>query len=144
MEEPLNQLLEKKDQLGRIGGALKQRRKELNLTLRDAENATSIRVTFLQAIEEGEPHKLISPVYAQGFIKHYATYLGEDGDKIIIENKDLFSQTFEQDFTYGIGTLEKRSQSRYNVNGFFQRWWLVSSGVMLALAWYLAKYFELI
>ncbi len=71
------------DELKIIGDSLKSRRNELNLTLKEAENATSIRLPHLQAIEEGEMSKLISPVYAQGFIKQYAAFLGVDGDGLI-------------------------------------------------------------
>ena len=47
-----------------IGETFKQRRKERNITLKDAENATSIRISYLNSIEEGDVSKLISPVYA--------------------------------------------------------------------------------
>ena len=66
-----------------IGEIFKQRRKEMNVSLKEAENATSIRMSYLQSIEDGDVSKMISPVYAQGFVKQYATFLGMDGDKVI-------------------------------------------------------------
>src|ERR1700733_8297040 len=97
-----------KDKMKNIGEILKQRRKEMNLSLKEAENATSIRLTYLQAIEEGEMSKLISPVYAQGFVKQYAAFLGADGERIIRDNPDVFARPEAQEFAYGIGTLEMR------------------------------------
>ena len=35
-----------------IGEQLRQRRKEMNFTLKEIENATSIRTSYLQALEE--------------------------------------------------------------------------------------------
>ncbi len=63
----------------KMGETLRTRRKEKNLSLKEVENATSIRMSYLESIEEGHLGKLISPIYAQGFIKKYATYLDLDG-----------------------------------------------------------------
>lgn len=76
-------------QMKALGEQLRQRRKEMNLSLKEAENATSIRLPYLQALEEGEMNKLISPVYAQGFFKQYASFLGMDGEQMIRENGPL-------------------------------------------------------
>ena len=59
------------DEQNPIGDLFSLRRKELNLALKDVENATSIRTNYLQAIEDGKMDKLISPIYAQGFVKQY-------------------------------------------------------------------------
>src|SRR5215831_17515595 len=96
------------DQIKSIGEVFKQRRKEMNLSLKEVESATSIRMSYLQAIEEGEMQKLISPIYAQGFLKQYASFLGLDGERIVQENRELFTRSGAQDFAYGIGTLEVR------------------------------------
>ena len=58
-----------KEEIKVIGDVFKQRRKEMNFSLKEVENATSMRSSYLQAIEEGEMQKLISPIYAQGFFK---------------------------------------------------------------------------
>ncbi len=134
-----------KQDLKSIGETLKQRRKELNLSLKEAENATSIRITYLQAIEEGEPNKLISPVYAQGFVKQYAALLGMDGERIVRENPDVFNNKAAiQEFSYGIGTLEHRGNPGAGVKWFPNALWIVAFLVVLGLAWYLAKFFEVL
>lgn len=135
MKEPL---------VNNIGDAFKQRRKERNLSLKEVENATSIRMNHLHAIEEGEINKVISPVYAQGFIKQYATFLGIDSDRIMREHPEFFTRSEDQEFSYGIGTLEVRGNPRSNIK------WLPSvvriSLIVLTLlaAWYLAKYLDVI
>lgn len=127
-----------------IGQKLSQRRKEMNVSLKEAENSTSIRATYLQAIEEGAVHKLISPVYAQGFVKQYASYLGLDGEKMLREYPDLFQRLEKQDFTYGIGTLEKRGAPVANVKWFPNALWIVLFGGVLLLGWLFARYFEIL
>ena len=62
------------EELIHLGMVFAERRKEKHLSLKEIENALSIRISHLQAIEEGEIGKLISPIYAQGFIKKYALF----------------------------------------------------------------------
>lgn len=130
-----------------LGERLKSRRSELNLTLKDAENATSIRLAHLEAIEQGEMTKLISPVYAQGFIKQYANFLGIDGEHMIREYPDLFNSTRFQhphEFSYGIGTLEMRSSPGSSVKWLPNLGWAIAFAGVISAAWYLAKFFEVI
>jgi len=127
-----------------LGETFKVRRKEMNITLKEAENATSVRASYLNAIEEGDVAKLISPVYAQGFVKQYATFLGMDSDKIAKDYPLIFSQREPQEFSYGIGTLEVRGNPGAGVKWFPNAMWvLVTVGIMVA-AWYLARAFDLI
>lgn len=66
-----------------LGEVFRTKREEQSLSLKDVEAATSIRYSCLEAIENGYLGKLISPIYAQGFIKKYAAYLGLDGERIL-------------------------------------------------------------
>lgn len=132
------------NQMKSIGETFKQRRKEMNLSLKEAENATSIRTSYLQSIELGEVNKLISPVYAQGFVRQYAAFLGLDGDKIIKDHPEVFSRPETQEFSYGIGTLEVRGNPGAGVKWFPNAFWVLASVLILVLAWYLARFLELI
>lgn len=127
-----------------IGETFKQRRKEMNVSLKEAENATSIRMSYLQSIEDGDVSKLISPVYAQGFVKQYAIFLGMDGDKVIKDHPEAFARAEAQEFCYGIGTLEVRGNPGAGVKWFPNALWVLVSVGILLLAWYMARYFDLI
>lgn len=134
-----------------IGESFKLRRKEMNLSLKEVESATSIRSNYLQCIEDGQFNNLISPVHAQGFVKQYASFLGIDGEKIVRENPKLFfaSQVavqplYRQEFDYGIGTMEMR-----NLSGGGVRWlpnvvWIIAALAILGGAWLLATYLDLL
>jgi len=98
------------EQKKQIGELFKSKRHEMNLSLKEIENATSIRMLYLQAIEEGNVDTLLSQVYILGFIKQYARFLGLDGEKIIKQYPLAFKQKYEKpEFDYGIGTLEVRN-----------------------------------
>jgi len=132
------------NQLKTLGETLKQKRKERNLSLKEVENATSIRMNYLQAIEEGDLKKLISPIYTQGFIRQYAGFLGVDCEKTILEHPEIFSRHENQEFSYGIGTLEKRGNPGAGVKWLPNAVWVFIFVAILALAWYFAKILEVI
>lgn len=127
-----------------LGETFKARRKEMNISLKEAENATSVRASYLSSIEEGDVSKLISPVYAQGFVKQYALFLGLDGDKIAKDYPLIFSRPEPQEFSYGIGTLEVRGNPGAGVKWFPNAIWVMATVVVLIAAWYLTKFFDLI
>lgn len=127
-----------------VSQALRTRRKELNISLKEVETATSIRLNLLQAIEDGEMGKLISPVYAQGFVKQYAGFLGLDGDALVREHPDLFRTVGTHDFAYGIGTLEMRGNPGSGVKWLPNALWLVAFFLLFLIAYYTAKYFEVL
>lgn len=66
-----------------LGQQLKQAREARGLTLYQAEEATHIRRVFLEALEEGRFADLPGGVYARGFVKSYANYLGLDGQELV-------------------------------------------------------------
>lgn len=122
-----------------VGDILRQKRKEMNFSLKEAENATSIRMVYLQALEDGEMQKLISPIYAQGFFKQYASFLGLDGEQIVRDNPKVFTRPEVQEFDYGIGTLEGRGNPGGGVKWFPNAVWVLAFVVILILAWYFAR-----
>lgn len=127
------------DSLKKIGEIFKERRTERNISLKEVETATSIRINYLKAIEEGELFNVISHVYAQGFIKQYAQFLGLDGNRIIKEQLPI-KEAMKHDFAYGLGTLEIRPTAGHGMKWVPSFAWIfVGLGVMVA-AWLLAKY----
>ncbi len=127
-----------------LGELLRTRRQELNVSLKEAENATSIRVNYLKAIEEGAMDKLISPVYAQGFVRQYVVFLGLDAESILAEHKDAFKQPVVQRFDYGIGTLETRVKPGAGVKWVPGSLWFGAFGVLLVVGYYFARMLDVI
>lgn len=128
-----------------IGEMFKAKRKELNLSLKEVENSTSIRSSYIEAIEEGREDQFLSPVYMLGFLRQYANFLGLDGDKIIRENPQAFEEMGEKhEFPHGIGTLEVRGSLGGGVKWLPNLVWAAVSVVVLVIAYYLAKYLGVI
>lgn len=124
-----------------LGDRLRRRREERHISLKEVENATSIRMGYLEAIEGGEIKKLPSPIYAQGFIKKYASFLELDGERLLKEHAHLLEELTEQhddksDFAFGIGTVEVRGTAEGE-----SRWkpgllWIGISSAVVVILWF--------
>ena len=126
--------------LKKMGDSFRVKREEMNLTLREVENATSIRMLYLQAIEEGRIQQFLSTVYALGFIRQYGSFLGYDQEKLTKEYPDAFRlQAEKQDFAYGIGTLEMRGAPHGGVRWLPNLFWGLGIAAIGIGAWYFGK-----
>ena len=132
-------------ELIQLGSIIKKRREERGVSLKEVENATSIRLGYLQAIEEGHLGKLISPIYAQGFISKYVLFLEMDPEELLQQHpyvmKVLNEKSSEsQDFTLGIGTLEVRGSPGGEVKWLPNLMWVGASVMAILVGWFLARY----
>lgn len=126
-----------------FGHYFRQRREDRGLTLREVENVTSIRCSYLDGIEQGKIVTMLSPVYAKGFVRQYANFLGLDGDRFIKEYGHLFTKTEKQPDVYGIGTLEPRTSSvALGKNSLLT--WVLTVGLVAVVFYSMLLYFDLI
>ena len=66
-----------------IGAVLREARQEQGRELSDAAAAISMRVTQLEALEEDRWEQFGGDVYAKGFLKSYAVWLGLDPEPLL-------------------------------------------------------------
>lgn len=66
-----------------VGEILRRTRVHYGQSLEDVEIILRIRAAQLQALEEGRIDLLPGRVYAIGFVRSYAEYLGLDGEKMV-------------------------------------------------------------
>jgi cytoskeletal protein RodZ len=132
-------------EMKKLGDLFRNRREEMHLTLKEVENATSIRMSYLQAIEEGKVDQFLSRVYAIGFVRQYSTFLGFEADRIMQENPEAFKLPSEkQEFAYGIGTLDIRGGPHGGVKWLPNILWIGLGLFVLILAWYFAKFLGIV
>jgi cytoskeleton protein RodZ len=85
---------------GQIGPILEKRRVEKGLSLKEVEQATKIRTRYLEGLEREDPTVLPDPVYARGFLKTYANFLGLDGERLSRELRDRRSPRRERQLNH--------------------------------------------
>ncbi len=133
------------EELEQLGQQFKEKREEMQLSLKEVENVTSIRKMYLQAIEEGKVAQFLSPVYALGFTKQYAIFLGYNPEELIANYPKAFQiKPEKQEFSYGIGTLETRSTPSGAMRSLPSVGWIAGTFFVLGLAWYFAKFLGVI
>jgi|DewCreStandDraft_1066081.scaffolds.fasta_scaffold00693_25 transcriptional regulator with XRE-family HTH domain len=67
----------------RLGETLREARRQRGLSLEEAERATRIPRQYLLALEDERFSQLPPPVYARGFLRSYASYLGLDPGELL-------------------------------------------------------------
>lgn len=67
-----------------VGEILRRAREHYGQTLEQVERNLRIRVSQIDAIEQGDLSRLPGRVYAIGFVRSYSEYLGFDGDKMVL------------------------------------------------------------
>jgi cytoskeletal protein RodZ len=72
-----------------VGNKLREARTRRKLSLQEVEEATKIRVRYLQAIEDEDWDELPGDTYARAFIRTYGALLGLDGDRLAEEQRRL-------------------------------------------------------
>ena len=68
------------DSVGRI---LYDARVAQGITLLDAEKATSIRASYLDALEQDDYAKMPEEVFIKGIIRNYGNFLGLNGPELV-------------------------------------------------------------
>src|SRR3954452_19408148 len=66
-----------------VGEILQAARERKGVDLHRAERDTKIRAKHLAALESGDYSELPGTVYARGFLRNYATYLGLDAEEVL-------------------------------------------------------------
>ncbi len=74
---------EARERARRTGDVLRQSRTERGITLSDVEQDIRINRTYIEALENARFDALPAPVYARGFMRSYARYLGLDPDEAV-------------------------------------------------------------
>src|SRR5260370_22051254 len=67
-----------------VGGFLAAKRGERGVSQQQAAAAPHIRLEHLRALEADEPELLPAAVYARGYLRTYARYLGLDEESLVV------------------------------------------------------------
>ncbi|KKM13109.1 hypothetical protein SY88_00715 [Clostridiales bacterium PH28_bin88] len=102
--------------MDQIGEQLRQARTAKGLSLGQVEEATKIRVRYLEALEHGDYDVLPGRVYTVGFLRSYARYLDLDAESLVNryrkETEARYSQQRHDTLTAGAGIPSReRSQT---------------------------------
>ena len=66
-----------------FGDWLKRQRELRDISLREISDTTKINLRYLEALEENRFSALPAPVFARGFLREYARFVGLDPDEVL-------------------------------------------------------------
>jgi cytoskeleton protein RodZ len=66
-----------------FGGWLRRQREMREISLRDIADRTKISLRYLQAMEDDRFDLLPAPIFAKGFLREYARYVGLSPDEVV-------------------------------------------------------------
>lgn len=69
--------------MSELGQRLKEKREALGLTIEDVAKETRIKPRFIEALEKGDYGSLPGDIFARGFIRNYASFLGLDPGEML-------------------------------------------------------------
>ena len=114
------------------GAFLAAKRGERGLTLDQAASATQIRLEYLTALEADEPELIPAPVYARGYLRTYARYLGLDAESLVAK---LPNPAADPRKTLGLGTPATRPRLVLTGPAAAVAGLLLLAGAFTAYAW---------
>lgn len=117
-----------------VGEILRRTRAYYNLQIEDVEGALRIRASQLLALEEGRIDQLPGRVYAIGFVRAYAEFLGLDGDKMVYLFKaQLIGNKAKPELSFPAPASESKLPNPFILLGSFAGLALVLGVFMLSL-----------
>lgn len=123
-----------------IGKELKTEREHRGLSLEDVHEDTRIGIDFLRSLEQGKIEHLSHPVYARGFVRSYAHYLGLDSDRIaedfskVFQTEDHFDKINPDDIPT---SLRASKEVMLNANYSKILGILLSLMIILGIGWFI-------
>lgn len=119
-----------------VGEILRRARIHYGQSLPDIERALRIRASQIDAIEVGDVDRLPGRVYAIGFVRSYAEYLGLNGDKMVHLFKNQYGRkTAAPALDFPVGASESKIPPLWMVAASLAAalciaglWWIMQTG----------------
>lgn len=122
-----------------FGQSLRQAREAKDVSLSQAERATRIRKSYLEALEEEQFSQLPAAAYARGIVRNYATYLGLDPAAVLAGYESL-TATSSPSFEVMPATKPLDMSSHWAPNFAIIAFMIVMS--LVVFTWMYSAYFQ--
>ncbi|HYN20067.1 MAG TPA: RodZ domain-containing protein [Thermoanaerobaculia bacterium] len=124
-----------------FGDWLRRQREMREITLRDIADRTKISMRYLQAMEDNRFDLLPAPIFAKGFLREYARYVGLSPDEVVnhylsVQQQALGDEEAKKDQTLSHQNPHRPKPVRSWTYGIFLAAAVfVLIGLVAALAW---------
>lgn len=101
------------------GKQLRRAREKLGLSIKDIAEAQHLRVSIIQAIEDGDYQQIDTDLFLKGYVRGYARQVGEDANALIhcldVELEPLREQRVKQEQENPLVDIERRRLKKRRV-----------------------------
>jgi cytoskeleton protein RodZ len=101
------------------GQQLKRAREKLGLSINDVAEAQHLRLSIIQAIEDGNYDQIDSELFLKGYVRAYAKQVGADADALIqsldLELEPLRRERAKQELDNPLVDIERRRRKKRQV-----------------------------
>lgn len=124
-----------------FGDWLRRQREMREITLRDIADRTKISLRYLQAMEDNRFDLLPAPIFAKGFLREYARYVGLSPDEVVNHYLSVQQQALGDEEVKKEQTLSRQTPHRpkpvrsWTYGVFLAVAVLVLVGLIALLAW---------
>jgi cytoskeleton protein RodZ len=125
-----------------FGDWLRRQREMREISLRDIADRTKISLRYLQAMEDDRFDLLPAPIFAKGFLREYARYVGLSPDEVVNHYLSVQQQGAGEEEVKKDSTLSGQRPARpkpvrnWTYGLFLAAAVLILIGLVAALAWY--------
>jgi cytoskeleton protein RodZ len=128
-----------------FGPWLRRQREMREIDLREIADSSKISLRYLQAFEENRFDELPADVFAKGFLRHYARFVGIDQEEAVNffaqARKEANLRQEEDEVTRVVRIRSsKSSSSRRSANRRFVLVILLAAGLLLFVIWQLSEW----
>lgn len=123
-----------------FGTWLRRQREARDVSLRDIADRTKISLRYLEAMEEDRFDLLPAPLFAKGFLREYARYVGLSPDEVVNHYLSVQGENKEEE---GDQTMMRRRAkvSAQKARSFaFYLFFVLVGLALLGLVWFFAYY----
>lgn len=130
-----------------FGPWLRRQREMREIDLREIADSSKISLRYLQAFEENRFEELPADVFAKGFLRHYARFVGIDAEEAVNffaqARKEAAANQEEDEITRVVRIRSSKSSSshrRESANRRFVLVILLAAALLLFLVWQLSRW----
>jgi cytoskeleton protein RodZ len=124
-------------ELGSFGEWLRRQREMREISLRDIAERTKISLRYLEAMEEDRFDALPAPIFAKGFLREYARYVGLSPDEVVNHYLSV-QKPLDLDETKREETRHGRERARKTRGWTWGLFLLLAGALLLALVAFFA------
>ena len=123
-----------------FGTWLRRQREARDITLRDIADRTKISLRYLEAMEEDRFDLLPAPLFAKGFLREYARYVGLSPDEVVNHYLSVQGQEQEEEGDQTLIRRRAKASAQRARSWAFYLFFVIVGLLLLALVFFFYRY----